>query len=78
MKTCFGTIYPDPSKLQFNREITGKVFRMQVNSLGPGHRDRHLDVDLNEWEDCQKCEFYNSCYDFSNANLAMQRMVAAV
>ena len=75
MRSCFGTIYPDPSKLQFNKEIVGKIFRIQVNSVGPGHRDPHLDFDLTEWEECQKCEFYQSCYDFSNAKLVMQRLM---
>ena len=75
MRSCFGTIYPDPSKRQFNKEIVGKIFRMHVNSLGPGHRDPHLEFELNEWEECQKCEFYQSCLDFSNAKLAMQRVM---
>ena len=75
MKTCYGTIYPELSKFRFYHEIAGKVFRMRVDTRGPGHRDPHLTVSMEEWEDCQRCELYKSCYDFSNAKLTMQRVL---
>jgi hypothetical protein len=64
MKTCFGTIYPDLSKLQFNQEIAGKVFHMRINTLGPGHKDPHLSINTKEWEDCQRCELYRNATTF--------------
>lgn len=76
MKTCFGTIFPDVSRIQFGRELAGKVFRFRIDSLGAFHRDRHLNCDLKEWADCQSCELYQSCFDFSNAKLTMQRTIA--
>ena len=75
MKSCFGTMYPVSTKLQFNKEIKGKVFKMRINSVGPGHREPHLDSDMGEWEDCQECPEYRSCLDFSNAQLAMQAVI---
>jgi len=78
MKTCFGTIYPDITKFRFNHELAGKVFRMRVDTRGPGHRDPHLEINMTEWEDCQRCEVYRNCYDFSNAKLAMQRETSGV
>ena len=75
MKACFGTIYPDLARFQFNHELSGKVFRLRIDTLGTGHRDPHLDIEMKEWEDCQGCEVYRSCYDFSNAKLAMQREI---
>jgi hypothetical protein len=73
MKSCFGTIYPDLEQLQFGKLLTGKVFQISIHSQGPGHRDRKLDIDLNAWQDCQQCDDFRNCYDFSMAKLEMQR-----
>lgn len=78
MKDCFGTIYPDFSQFRFGKEIAGKVFRVKIDTLGPGHRDRRVEVDLPQWQTCQQCEEFRSCYDFSNAALATQQAVAAL
>lgn len=78
MKDCFGTIFPDMSQFQFGDQLTGKVFRVKINTLGPGHRDRHLDSDLGQWQACQRCEEFHSCYDFSVAKLAIQQAVSAI
>lgn len=45
VKTCFGAIYPDLEQFQFGKPMAGKVFQITVNTLGPGHRDRMLDID---------------------------------
>jgi hypothetical protein len=76
MKDCFGTIYPDVEQVQFGSTVAGKVFRIRVSTLGPGHRDRKLEVDQREWQECQRCEDFRNCYDFSNAKLKMQQMLA--
>ena len=75
MKTCFGTIYPDLAQFHFGKPLAGKVFRIRVDTLGPGHRDPKLDIDLDAWQDCQRCEDFRNCYDFSSANLQMQRVI---
>jgi hypothetical protein len=72
MKTCFGTIYPDLEPFQFGKPMAGKVFQIAVNTVGPGQRDRKLDIDLEAWQDCQRCEDFGNCYAFSNAKLQMQ------
>jgi hypothetical protein len=72
MKTCFGTIYPDLEKFQFSRPIAGKVFQICVDTVGPGQRDRKLEIDLNAWQECQRCEDFRNCFDFSSAKLQMQ------
>lgn len=76
MKDCFGTIYPDLEKLQFGATVEGKVFRIHVATLGPGHRDRNLEVDRSEWEECQHCEEFRNCFDFSTARLNIQQALA--
>jgi hypothetical protein len=73
MKSCFGTIYPDLEQMQFGKPLTGKVFQIRVDCLGPGHRDRKLEVDLAAWQDCRQCQDFQNCRDFSNAKLEMQR-----
>jgi sulfatase maturation enzyme AslB (radical SAM superfamily) len=78
MKDCFGNIYPDLEQLQFGATVTGKVFRVRVTTMGPGHRDRKLEVDRKEWENCQRCEDFRNCYDFSTARLAMQQAIAQI
>ena len=50
MKDCYGTIFPDMSQFRFGKELAGKVFKVKIDTLGPGHRDRHLDADLPQWQ----------------------------
>ena len=78
MKSCFGTIYPDLEHLQFGKTVAGRVFQISINSQGPGHRDRKLDIDLNAWQGCQQCEDFRNCYNFSTAKLEMQRVLRDV
>lgn len=78
MKPCYGTIFPDPTKIKFFQPAAGKVFQVQVNTLGPGHRDTKLDVSLEEWQKCTGCEEYKSCFDFSMASLAFKEAVARI
>jgi hypothetical protein len=75
MRTCFGTIYPDLEQFQFGKPITGKVFQIQVNSVGPGQRDRKLVIDEEAWEECRQCGDFQNCFDFSTAKLHMQRVL---
>lgn len=75
MKLCFGTIYPDLERFSFGKPSTGKVFQIAVNTLGPGHRDREMHIDVKAWNDCRQCEDFQNCLDFSNAKLQMQRVL---
>jgi hypothetical protein len=76
MKDCYGTIYPDLLQFKFGQEITGKVFQFRIDSRGAGHRERKLDANLGEWQDCQRCEDFHSCYAFSTAKLQMQEAIS--
>jgi hypothetical protein len=78
MKECFGKIYPDLSVVDYNKVLAGKVFKIRVNCTGLMPQSRRLQCDLNEWEDCQACEHYQSCYDLSNSKLLMQRAMASI
>ena len=78
MKDCYGTIFPDMLQFRFGRELAGKVFKVKIDTLGAGHRDRHLDADLPQWQTCQQCEEFQGCYDLSKAKLAIQQVVATI
>lgn len=75
MKNCFGTIYPDLEQMQFGKPLAGKVFHISIESQGPGHRERKLQIDLDAWQDCQQCPDFQNCRDFSCAKLEMQRVL---
>lgn len=76
MKECFGKIYPDLSRIEVNKDLAGKVFRVRFVSQGMMRRPPLLEADVNEWEECQGCESYRSCFDFSTGKLAMRQAVA--
>ena len=76
MTECFGNIYPDLSRVEYNKEIAGKVFSVRIDSHGLAHERPRLRTDLKAWEACQKCELYHSCFDLSNAKLAMRQALS--
>jgi sulfatase maturation enzyme AslB (radical SAM superfamily) len=78
MKTCFGNIYPDLEHFQFGKPMVGKVFQMCVETLGAGHRERKMEIDIGAWQDCQRCEDFRNCFDFSSAKLQMQVVLTQV
>jgi hypothetical protein len=78
MTECFGNIYPDLTRVEYNQEIAGKVFSVRINSHGLVHERPLLKADLKAWEDCQECELYHSCFDLSNAKLAMRQAVSRI
>lgn len=75
MKDCFGTIFPDLEQVEFGRPVAGRVFQILVRSRGANHRERSLQVDVDAWKGCEKCDAFRSCYDFSTAKLNMQRVI---
>ena len=78
MKECFGKIYHDLSRVEYNRVLAGKVFNLRINCTGVTPQSRQLECKLKEWEDCQACEEFRSCYDLSNSKLLMQRVTARI
>lgn len=76
MTECFGNIYPDLTRVEYNKKIAGKVFSVRIDSHGLVHQAPRLKADMKAWEDCQECELYQSCFDFSNAKLAMRQALS--
>jgi hypothetical protein len=78
MKECFGTIYPDLTQFRFGKQMVGKVFQLKIDTFGPFQRDRNFETDIPAWDECQRCELYRSCYDFSTGKFLMQQFLIQV
>lgn len=76
MRECFGTIYPDLAPVEYNKDLAGKVFTVRIDSFGLTHQAPRLKADMKAWEDCQACDLYRSCFDFSNAKLAIRQTLS--
>jgi hypothetical protein len=60
---CYGTMFPDLSRIEFNTPHEGKAFTVLVESSGMGITDRHSSVIMKEWDACTDCPAYDRCYD---------------
>jgi len=69
MKECFGTIFPDTRRIEYNREHKGKVFSVTVSHQPIAVKSEKIEADQEEWAKCFECDSYQSCYDFSMAKL---------
>ena len=77
-KECFGKMYPDDLHLRNNEPNKGKVFTVHLScSYGVinTRRDRQIEVDIDEWDDCQKCPEFESCYKLSLARVALESAI---
>jgi len=77
-KSCFGTIFPDVTRIQFGCPAVGKVFTILIDTVGPGKRTRKLNIDEAAWDDCRRCDDFQNCYNFSLAKLEMQRVLVSL
>jgi hypothetical protein len=77
-KSCFGTIFPDVTQIQFGKPAEGKVFRILIDTVGPGQRTRNLQIDETAWEGCRHCDEFQNCYNFSLAKLEMERILISL
>lgn len=69
---CYGELFPDLSRLNFNRATDGKAFSVFVESIGVGVQRRELHVKREE------CPSFDGCYRLSLAkSLLWQGLLAA-
>jgi hypothetical protein len=76
-KDCYGTMFPDLGRLEFNKPLRGRAFEVLVESLGIGVSSRQVNIRPEGWEACTSCEHYRDCYDLSMAMLALATAVEA-
>jgi hypothetical protein len=75
---CYGTMFPDLDRLEYNTPCRGKAFTVLVTSQGIGVQSRTVTVDEAGWEACQRCPAYRSCYDLCLARLSLQDALHAL
>ena len=68
---CYGTMFPDFTRLKRNEKLEGQAFRALVASSGTGAQGRNLEVKREAWEECVACPDYRTSYDLSLAKLEM-------
>ena len=72
---CYGSMFPDLERLEYNRPAQGKAFRVLVESKGIGVSRRSVEVDREQWDRCVACPCHRDCYDLSLARLLLAQAV---
>ncbi len=72
---CYGTLFPDLTRLRFKQKLEGQAFSALVASSGTGAQGHTLEVKREAWEKCLACPDYRTCYDLSQAKLLMNNML---
>ena len=75
---CYGTMFPDLSDLEHNSPCKGKTFTALTRSQGVGVQSRSVTVDYDQWDACQQCPVYRSCYDLCRALLWLRSAIEHV
>lgn len=76
-RDCFGTMFPDDLHLKSNQPNEGKVFTVWVELIGGFNRgDRKIKADIEQWDDCQQCPEFDSCYKLCLAKTTLESVVA--
>ena len=75
---CYGTMFPDLTRLEHNRPCKGKAFTALTTSQGIGVQSRSVTVDEDLWDACQQCSAYRPCYDLSLALLWLRSALERV
>jgi hypothetical protein len=72
---CYGTMFPDITRLERKEKLQGQTFTALVASSGTGPQGRILEVRREGWEKCVACADYRTCYDLSLAKLEMNNVL---
>lgn len=73
---CYGTMFPDFTRLQKNVLLTSPAFSAMVENRGMGVQGWKLEAERAGWEKCVACTDYRTCYDLSLAKLLMNTLMA--
>jgi len=61
--TCFGRMFPDFDRMRPNVREAGKAYSAHYTSLGMGVQSRQVSIDQEQWDACQQCPCFRSCFD---------------
>jgi hypothetical protein len=71
-------MFPDTRLLQDGAPKQGKVFCISTTSTGGlSGPYREIKTDVSEWDDCQRCPEFGSCYKLCLAKLALESAISA-
>ena len=68
---CYGTMFPDLSRLKPKERLEGQAFTARVVGSGTRPYRRSLGVKVEAWEACVACPDYRTCFDLSLAKLEL-------
>jgi len=72
---CYGTMFPDFTRLKRKEKQEGQAFTALVVSSGISAQGRSLEVKREAWGRCIVCPEYRTCYDLSRAKLEMNSVL---
>ena len=75
-KSCYGTMFHDALHYKTNKEMKGKVFSFELDTMGLGRSDRMVNADISEWDDCIACPEFDHCYRLCLAKLTLEAAIA--
>ena len=71
-------MFPDDLHLKHNAPNEGKVFTVRLDRAGgvmPVTSDRCICVDVDQWDDCQQCSEFESCYKLCLARVTLESAI---
>jgi len=74
--SCYGTLFPDLDRLEYNTPCRGKAFTVMIRSQGVVTQAREVTVDPEAWVECQACPVFRSCYDLAMALFVLRESLA--
>jgi len=74
-ESCYGDMFPDLDRLEYNCPLQGEAFSVLVESKGIGVSGRAVTVNPDQWKTCVACERYRDCYDLSMGKLLLTHVV---
>ena len=65
-------MFHDTLHFNMNKEMKGKVFSFELDTVGLARSDRKVQTNIEEWDDCLRCPEYEHCYKLCMAKLALE------
>lgn len=77
-KPCYGKMFPDVLSAHDSGVHSGKAFSYEFEEIGLAHGNRSVNVDIQEWDDCTRCDEFDHCYKLSLGMLTLQNAVRGI
>jgi hypothetical protein len=66
-----------PDSLHLPTTLKGKVFAVrETPSGGVAAPDRTVEIDVEEWDDCQRCSEFESCYKLCLGKVTLESAIS--